>query len=81
MTAFLEFDERRAHFNPFAHVSQQLGDVTGLWRWHFNNCLFGFNRNQRLINDDVIAFGNVPTDDLGFLQAFTEIWEGEHAHA
>jgi hypothetical protein len=33
----------------------------------------GFNRHQRLIGDDMIAGGDVPGDDLSFLQAFAEI--------
>ena len=36
---------------------------------------------ERLIGAHVVAFGNVPIDDLGFLQAFAEIRQGKRAHA
>jgi hypothetical protein len=81
MSAFLEFEQRCAHLHALSRLDQQLGDVARLRRGHFHNRLFGLDRDQWLIDDDVVAFGDVPTDNLGLLQPFTKIRQGERAHA
>ena len=46
----------------------------------FDHGLFGLDRNQGLIDDDMIALGYVPSDDLGFFQPFAEIRKVERDH-
>ena len=80
-SAFLEFDERRTDLDPLAGIDEQARDAARLRRWHFDDRLFGLDRDERLVGDDMIAFGDMPGDDLGFLQSFAEIGQREGAHA
>src|SRR5436309_3389783 len=40
---------------------------------HLDNGLVGLDRNERLVDDDVIALIHMPADDLRFLEAFANI--------
>jgi hypothetical protein len=51
-----------------------------LRRRHLDDRLFGLDRDKRLIGHDMIALGNMPSNELSFLQAFTEIREDKSAH-
>jgi hypothetical protein len=69
----LEFDQRIAHAQARTRLDQHPSDMTGVRRGDVDHRFVGFNRHQRLIGDDMIAGGDVPGDDLSFLQAFAEI--------
>ena len=49
-------------------------------RGHLDHGLVGLDRHERLIGNHVIALIDVPSDDLGLLEAFTEIRQDELAH-
>jgi hypothetical protein len=73
MHTVLEFYQRIAHAQARTRLDQQPSDMTGVRRGYVDHRFVGFDRHQRLIGDDMIAGGDVPDDDLGFLQAFAEI--------
>ena len=79
--AVLEVDQRRTHLDALAGLGEQARDASGSRRRHLDHRLFGLDRDQRLVGDDMIAFGDVPGDDLRLLQPFAEIGEREAAHA
>jgi hypothetical protein len=81
MRAFRELDKRRANLDALADLRQQPADMTRLRRRDLDHRLLGFDRYQRLVDDDVVALSHVPADDFGFLQTFAEIGEIERAHA
>ena len=60
--------------------ASSLATCPALRRGDFHHRLFGLDRDQRLIDDDVVALGDVPGDDLRLLQAFAEIGKVERAH-
>ena len=51
-----------------------------LRRGHLYHGLVSLNRDERLIGDDVIAFRDMPSDDLHLLEALAEIGQTEDAH-
>ena len=62
-------------------ASKQVRDAAAPGRGHFDDRLVGFNRNERLIGDDMVALVDVPGHDLGFFKTFAEIRQCELAHA
>ena len=75
-----ELDERRAHLDHVALGTEQPGDAAAARRGHLDHGLVGLHRHQRLVGHHVVALGDVPSDDLGLLQAFAEIRQQELAH-
>jgi hypothetical protein len=55
-------------------------DASARRRWYLNDRLVGFDGEERLIGDDVIAFVDIPADDLRLFKAFSEIRQHELAH-
>ena len=51
-----------------------------LGRGDLDDRLVGLDRHERLIGDDVVADADVPRDDLGFLEALTDVGQDERAH-
>jgi len=49
-------------------------------RGHFDHGLVGLHGNEGLVGDHVIALVDMPGDDLGLFEAFTEIGQVELAH-
>jgi len=78
--AFFELDQRRAHFDVVAAFRQQAKNAPGMRRGDLDHGLFGLDRHQGLIGDDMVAGSDMPVDELGFLQAFAEIGESEARH-
>jgi hypothetical protein len=77
---FREFKQGTANLDVFADANEKLRHVTGAWRGYFHHRLFGFNRHQRLIDNDVVAVGHVPSDDLSLTQSLTKIRKPELSH-
>jgi hypothetical protein len=65
--SFFELDDRHPDLNALTDLNQQLGDVTRPRRGDFDDRFFCLHRQQRLIDHNVIAFGDVPAHDFGFL--------------
>ncbi len=76
-----EFDQRAADFDQLAGGAVQPGDVAADRRGHFDHRFVGLDRNERLVGDDMITFTDMPRDDLGFVQSFTEIGHWKYVHA
>ena len=55
-------------------------DAPGLRRRNFHDGLLGLDGEQRLIGDDVLSFGHVPSNDFGRLQSLSKIRELERCH-
>ena len=49
-------------------------------RWNLDDRLLRFNCKQRLIDHDVIAFSDIPSDDFRLAQALAKVGELERAH-
>ena len=71
MRRFIEFNNGRANFHALVRFAQKAFDISRTWRGNLDDCLFGLDRNQRLVGYNVIAFGHMPSDDLGILKSFT----------
>ena len=78
--ALVEIDERRADLDALARLGEQPRDPARLRRGHLDHRLLGLDRDERLIGDDMVAFRDMPGDDLGLLQPFAEIGQREGAH-
>ncbi len=78
--AIVELGELLADGDDVAGLAVQRRDAARIGRGHFDHGLVGFDRDERLIDDDVVADGDVPVDDLDFVQAFAEIGEVENLH-
>ena len=76
----LESDERRANMHDIVRLAEELFDMSGLRRGDLHDRLVGFHRDERLIGPHLVAFLDVPFDDLGFLHAFAEIGKVEDLH-
>ena len=70
---FGKFDQRSADLHKIAFAAEQAGDAAALRGRHLDNGLVGLDRNERLVDDDVIALIHMPADDLRFLEAFAKI--------
>jgi hypothetical protein len=68
--AFGKFDERRADLHDISLGTKQMRDAPARRRWYLNDCLVGFDGEQRLISDNVIAFADIPSDDLRLFKTF-----------
>ena len=60
--------------------AEHVRDASAPRRRYLNDRLVGLDRNQRLIGDDVIAFIDMPGDDLRLFETFAEIRQHELAH-
>jgi hypothetical protein len=80
LRTLVEFHESAADFDPLTGLGAKAGNLPGLGRGHLDHRLFGLDRDQRLIGDDIIALAYMPGDELSLLEAFAEIGEGEDAH-
>jgi hypothetical protein len=78
--AVVEIGERVADAHDGAGLRVQLGDRAGIGRRHLDDGLVGFDRDKRLIDDDMIAGRDMPGDDFGFAQSFAEIGQVEGLH-
>jgi hypothetical protein len=65
--AFVEFHQRSANLKPRTRHSEKLGNPSGMGCGDFHHSLLGLNGHERLISDDMIAFGDMPSHDLGLL--------------
>ncbi len=80
MNTFLEFDQRGTHLDAIADLAQKARDAPRLGRGDLHHRFLGLHRDQRLIRHHVIALGDVPGNDLRFLQAFAEVGQNESRH-
>ena len=78
--AIVEFGELLADRDDVAGLAVQRRDAARIGRRDFHHRLVGFDRDERLIDHDVVADGDVPVDDFDFVQAFAEIGEVEDLH-
>ena len=72
VTAF-ECDERRADVRDVMDVAVEARDAAGVGGGNVDDRLGGLDRQQRLVELDLVAGLDVPFDDFRFLQAFAEI--------
>ena len=77
----IEVDQGRPHRHDVARLGVQLGDASGMGRRYLDDRLVGLHRQQRLLVDHLIADGDVPVDDLGFLEALPQVGQVEPFHA
>src|SRR5439155_22036632 len=75
-----KLDERRADLHDISLVAKQVRDASARRRRYFDDRLVGLDGNERLIGDDVIAFVDVPSDDLRVFKTFSKIRQHELAH-
>jgi hypothetical protein len=75
-----ELDKRSAHLDQVSLASEQPSDTPILRRGDLDHSLVGLDGDERLVNNDVIAFSDVPGDDLSFLEAFSKIRQQELMH-
>ena len=66
-----KFDERHADLHDISLGAKHVGDASARRRRYFNDCLVGLDGNERLIGDDVIAFVDIPSDDLRLFETFS----------
>jgi hypothetical protein len=78
--ARFEFHEGRTNLDPLALPGNKPRDMARLRRGNFDDGLFGLDRDQRLVDDNVIAFGDMPLHDFSFLKPFAEVGEAEQRH-
>ncbi len=78
--AFRKLHQRSANLDQIALAAKQVRNAAAPGRGHFDNRLVGFNRNERLIGDHVVALVDVPRHDLGLFEAFAEIRQCELTH-
>src|SRR5207248_9445803 len=78
--AFGKLDQRGSHLDQVAFGAEQTRDAAALRRGYLDYGLVGLDRKQRLVDHDVIAFVDVPTNDLRLFEAFAEVGELELAH-
>ena len=78
--ALLELHQRRADLEPVARLDAQPGDLAVLRRRHLDHRLLGFDRDERLVGDDMVALADMPSDQLRLLQPLAEIRQNEDAH-
>ncbi len=58
----------------------QLLDDAGPRRWHLHRRLGGLDLDDGLVQGDLVALFDKPTQDVGFGQALTEVGEREAAN-
>ena len=80
MGPLLEFEERRADLHVLAGLGKELRDPARLGRGNFHDRLLGLDRHQRLVDDDMIAFRDMPGDEFGLLQPLAQIGQAERRH-
>ena len=69
-SALGKFDERRADLHDISLAPKQMGNTPARRRWYLYDRLVGFDGQERLISDDVIAFVDKPGDDLRLFKTF-----------
>ena len=79
-SAFGKLDERRADPHYVSLNAEQVRDASTRRRRYLDDRLVCLDGNERLIGDDVIAFVDIPGDDLCLLKTFSEIRQHELAH-
>jgi hypothetical protein len=62
-----ELDKRSAHFDQASLATKQTSDAPALWRGDLDHGLVGLNGDERLVNNDMIPFSDVPGDDFSLL--------------
>ncbi len=75
-----ETHQRRADADHVSRGGEQPLDPARLRRRDFDDGFSGFDRDQRLIDVDVLAGGHAPFYELGLLQPFSEIGETKDIH-
>ena len=75
-----KLDQRRPDFDQVTLGAKQMRDAAAPGRRNLDHGLVGLDRNQRLIRHHMIAFVDMPADDLSFFEAFAEIRQYELAH-
>src|SRR5437667_11030736 len=78
--SFGNFDERQADLHDTSLGAKHVGDAPARGRRYFNDRLVGFDGNERLIGDDVIAFVDIPGDDLRLFKTFSKVRQRELVH-
>ncbi len=76
----LEIHQWRAGGDGVAWLAVQGSDDAREGRRYFDHRLGGLHRHHGLVDFHAIADGNVPADDLRFLQAFAKIGQVETRH-
>jgi hypothetical protein len=67
MGTFLEGEQWCANLHPGARAGQEARNVACLRGRDFYHSLLGLDGDKRLADYDVIAFGDMPSDDFRFL--------------
>jgi hypothetical protein len=52
-------------------------DSPCLWAWDLDSCLIGHDLNKWLVFFNLIAYGDLPVDDLTFSDAFSKVRQFE----
>lgn len=79
--ALVEVHERGARRDDIPRVPVDARDPARPWRRDLDDGLVGLNREKRLVGHHVISRRHVPGDDLGLLEALTEVGQRERPHA
>jgi hypothetical protein len=81
MRPLFKRQQRSPNPHPVARLCEQLRDMAGVRRGNLHHRFFRFDRQERLVGDDMIARGHVPRNDLGLLKTFTKVRKTEDRHA
>src|SRR6516225_7456674 len=69
--ALRKLEERRAHLHYVSLAAEQVRDASARRRWYLHHRFVGFDGEERLIGDNVIALVNVPGNDLRLFKPFS----------
>jgi hypothetical protein len=79
--ALSELDKRSAHLDQVSLAGEQPSDAPVLRRGDLDHGLVGLDGDERLVNNDMIPFSDVPGDDLSLLEALSKIRQQELMHS
>jgi hypothetical protein len=81
MRRLIELNQGRTDLQALVRLAEQSLDVSRTRRGNLNYGFLGLDGNQGFIDHNVIAFGDVPCNDLGILETFAQIRKIERTHA
>src|SRR5262249_61489013 len=80
LRAFGKADERGAYLDEIALAPVQPRDAARLRGGDFDHRFVSFDRHQWLVDDDIVAFVDVPGDDLRLFETLAQVRQEELAH-
>jgi hypothetical protein len=79
--ALSELHKWSTYLDQVPLASEQPSDASILRRGDLDHSLVGLDGDERLVNNDVIPFSDVPGDDLSFLEALSKIRQQKLFHS